>query len=570
MVITKQITDIQKQKLKARPLEKMVANEVLGEINRDFGELKTATTAKKIKLDYVDILNSPINADLSQKIDLLKARTALVLPFFQIGKKIRVAVVDPQKIETQKFLTELHKDGLETFLALASRTGLLAKIEQIKTLRPHRPAEFRNKDAEKNLKDYELELRALEKLDEETQTLSAKESLNRIFIGALRTGASDVHFQPDERKVDLRFRVDGILQKIVELNHKVGNEILNQLKYESKLRLNVENTPQDGRTSFLANDRKIDVRVSTLPTEFGESAVCRILDSGKKVRTFEELGFANTTLVNLKKAMRLREGMILIVGPTGSGKTTTLYTLLSNFNNSERKIGTLENPIEYHLKNVVQSQIDEEAGYTFSNGLRALLRQDPDILMVGEIRDEATAETAAQAAMTGHIMLSTLHTSSATEVIPRLLNLKLRPFVLNSVLSLVVAQRLVRRPCEKCAIKSKPDDQQIKIFEKFFAVIKTKNPNLKLEIPKLLWQINGCKICGGTGYRGQIVIAESFLIDDQVKDLILRNASTTEIKKYIYQKGSLSFAEDGILKVSAGLTTLDEIERVIDLDLNLN
>jgi len=570
MVITKQTTDIQKQKLKARPLEKMVANEVLGEINRDFGELKTATTAKKIKLDYVDILNSPINADLSQKIDLLKARTALVLPFFQIGKKIRVAVVDPQKIETQKFLTELHKDGLETFLALASRTGLLAKIEQIKTLRPHRPAEFRNKDAEKNLKDYELELRALEKLDEETQTLSAKESLNRIFIGALRTGASDVHFQPDERKVDLRFRVDGILQKIVELNHKVGNEILNQLKYESKLRLNVENTPQDGRTSFLANDRKIDVRVSTLPTEFGESAVCRILDSGKKVRTFEELGFANTTLVNLKKAMRLREGMILIVGPTGSGKTTTLYTLLSNFNNSERKIGTLENPIEYHLKNVVQSQIDEEAGYTFSNGLRALLRQDPDILMVGEIRDEATAETAAQAAMTGHIMLSTLHTSSATEVIPRLLNLKLRPFVLNSVLSLVVAQRLVRRPCEKCAIKSKPDDQQIKIFEKFFAVIKTKNPNLKLEIPKLLWQINGCKICGGTGYRGQIVIAESFLIDDQVKDLILRNASTTEIKKYIYQKGSLSFAEDGILKVSAGLTTLDEIERVIDLDLNLN
>ena len=540
----------------------------MSEINRDFGERKTASTAKKMKLEYIDILSSPINADLSQKIDLAATRTALALPFFQIGKKIRVAVVDPERIETLKFLAGMRKNGVETFVALASRAGLLAKIEQMETLRPRRPEEFRNENAEKNLRNYEVEMRALEKLGEEAHSFSAKENLNRIFVGALRTGASDVHFQPNERKVDLRFRVDGILQKIVELDHKIGDEILNQLKYESKLRLNVANTPQDGRTSFLANDRKIDVRVSTLPTEFGESAVCRILDSGKKVRTFAELGFANTTLANLEKAIQLRGGMILVVGPTGSGKTTTLYTLLANLNNSERKIGTLENPVEYHLDNVVQSQIDEESGYTFANGLRALLRQDPDVLMVGEIRDEDTAETAAQAAMTGHIMLSTLHTSSAAETIPRLLNLNLKPFVLNSALALVVAQRLVRRPCEKCARKIKPESGQIKFFEKIFAQIKLRNPSLEFELPKFLWQTDGCEICGGTGYRGQIVIAESFLVDAEIKKLILANAATAEIEKHIFETGALSFAEDGITKVAAGSTTLEEIARVVDLDLD--
>ena len=440
----------------------------------------------------------------------------------------------------------------------------------MEALRPRRVEEFRNENAEKNLKNYEVELRSLKKLGEESHGLSAKENLNRIFVGALRTGASDVHFQPNEKGVDLRFRVDGILQKIVELDRKIGGEILGQLKYESKLRLNVANTPQDGRTSFLANDRKIDVRVSTVPTEFGESAVCRILDGGKKVRTLAELGFANTTLANLERALRLREGMILVVGPTGSGKTTTLYTLLANLNNSERKIATLENPIEYHLKNVVQSQIDEEAEYTFANGLRALLRQDPDVLMVGEIRDAETAETAAQAAMTGHILLSTLHTSSAAETVPRLLNLKLKPFVLNSALALVVAQRLVRRPCEKCAEKIKPTAAQLKFFEKIFAEIKIRNPEFEFELPKFLWQTNGCEICGGTGYRGQIVIAESFLLDAEMKKLILANASTAEIAQYIFESGAFSFAEDGVAKVAAGLTTLEEIARVVDLDLNFN
>jgi type IV pilus assembly protein PilB len=293
-----------------------------------------------------------------------------------------------------------------------------------------------------------------------------------------------------------------------------------------------------------------------------------LLDSGKKMRTFEELGFANLALANLKNAINSREGMILVTGPTGSGKSTTLYTLLSEFNNPERKIATLENPVEYHLKNIVQSQINEEEDYNFADGLRALLRQDPDVLMVGEIRDSDTAETAAQAAMTGHIVLSTLHTNSAVEAIPRLLNLGMKPFLLAASLNLVIAQRLVRQPCQKCATKVTPTATEVGLFKKYFAEIRQTNPKLKIEMPKFLWQTKGCGICGQTGYRGQIVIAESFRMDATIKKLILAEASSAEITTAARaEQGLISFAEDGVLKAAAGQTTLAEIARVAGINL---
>jgi type II secretory ATPase GspE/PulE/Tfp pilus assembly ATPase PilB-like protein len=569
MADASQITALQNQKIDAKPLEAATAEDTLSEINRGFAEKKAQAAAKKAKLPYIDILSVPINADLTLKMNVVEAQTNLALPFFQIGKKMRVAVVDPNNSDTKTYLEKLKSEGLEVHLSLASREALLAKIEQIHALQPKRPEEFKNKNAEENLKNYEEEIKNLEKLAEEAHSISAKESLNRIFIGALRTGASDVHFQPDERNIDLRFRIDGILQKILTFDSQLSKSISDQLKYESKLRLNVANVPQDGRTSFLAEDRKIDVRVSTLPTEFGESIVCRLLDSGKKTRSFEELGFANVALENLQNAVSLREGMILVTGPTGSGKSTALYTLLSEFNNPERKVATLENPVEYHLKNIVQSQINEDEGYNFADGLRALLRQDPDVLMVGEIRDEDTAETAAQAAMTGHIVLSTLHTNSAVEAIPRMLNLGMKPFMLASSLSLVVAQRLVRKPCEKCAEKITPDKNEIAVLTKYFAEIKKINPQVvQSQLPEYLWKTKGCGVCGNTGYRGQIVIAESFRVDAELKELILKNSATAEITKHIRGKqGAISFAEDGVLKAAAGQTTLAEIARVAGINL---
>ncbi|MFH1546683.1 MAG: GspE/PulE family protein [Patescibacteria group bacterium] len=565
---TKQVAAFQNQKIVARSLEEASAADTLSEINRSFAEKKTAAAARRFGIPYIDIRNTPIGADLPAKIAVEEAKQILAFPFFQIGKKMRVAVANPKNSRTKKYLDKLKKEGLEIYLSLASREEILAKIEKIQALQPRRPEEFRNENAGANLKNYEGEIQNLERLAEEAHAISAQEALNRIFVGALRTDASDIHFQPDEQKIDLRFRIDGILQKILEFDRQIGGEIVNHLKYESKLRLNVANIPQDGRLNFLAEDRKIDVRVNTLPTEFGESIVCRLLDSEKKIKTFEELGFANISLENLQDAIRLREGMILVTGPTGSGKTTTLYALLSKFNNPERKIATLENPVEYHLKNIVQSQIDESQDYTFAKGLRALLRHDPNILMVGEIRDEDTAETAAQAAMTGHVLLSTLHTNSATEAIPRLLNLGLKPFVLASSLSFVIAQRLVRRPCEKCAKKVKPTPEQLGLIEELLAEAKSLNSKIQIKIPEFLWETNGCGFCGQTGYRGQLAITESFRMDEELKELILKNASVAEITKHARKKqGMISFAEDGVLKAAAGLTTLAEISRVAGIRL---
>jgi len=569
MIDAKQITAVQKQKTSARPLEEVSAEDTLSEINQSLAEKKVIAAAKEADLPYVNLSSTPISTDLIAKIDVEAATKAIALPFFQIGQKLKVAIADPKNVETRKYLNKLKKGGLELFPNLASREGIAAKTEWVHALQPKRPQEFRNEGARANLKNYEEEIRSLEKLEKEAHQISAKESLNRIFIGALRTGTSDVHFQPSEQKIDLRFRIDGILQKILEFDRQTGEGILNQLKYESSLRMNVSNVPQDGRTSFLAEDRKIDVRVSTLPTEFGESIVCRILDRGERAKSFEQLGFANIALDNLKSALRMREGMILVTGPTGSGKTTTLYSLLDQFNNPERKIATLEDPIEYHLSNIVQSQISEKDGYGFGEGLRALLRQDPDILMVGEIRDEDTGKTAVQEAMTGHIVLSTLHTNSAAETISRLLYLGLQPFMLTSSLSVVIAQRLVRRPCEKCREKFSPDKKEIDLFTKYFSEIKKVNPRaVPSHFPEYLWKAKGCSACGRTGYRGQIVIAESFRMDDELKKLILRQAPVAEIAQYAREKqGMISFAEDGIIKTARGLTTLDEVARVAEIKL---
>jgi type IV pilus assembly protein PilB len=543
-------------------------NEALTSINRSFAEKQVIDAAKKTKLPYVDIALTPISPDLMGKIDVAEAEASLAIPFFVLGKKMRIAVVNPENPVTLEYLAKLKTKQITVQLNLASEEGIQSKIEQIKALQPHKDLGFENRDAEINLKNYEEEIKSLDSLETDAQNLAAKETLNRIFVGALRVGASDIHFQPEDTEIAIRFRVDGVLQKILSFNRKIGGEIVDQLKYEARLRLNVSNIPQDGRLSFMASERKIDMRVGTLPTEFGESVVCRLLDPGKKIRSLEELGFTDTNLENITAALNLRSGMILATGPTGSGKTTTLYTLLDGFNKPDRKVTTLENPIEYHIPNVVQSQIDENHNYTFGSGLRALLRQDPDVMMVGEIRDGETAETAAQAAMTGHILLSTLHTNSAVETIPRLLNLGMKPFVVAGSLALVIAQRLVRRPCAKCAEKINLTMQQRSVITDYLTEAKAHNAKLKVEAPDFILKAQGCEVCGHTGYRGQIVVAETFHLTDDLREMILKDVSVAEITKAIRKdQGMISFAEDGVIKACAGLTTFEEVARVTGLIL---
>jgi type IV pilus assembly protein PilB len=358
-----------------------------------------------------------------------------------------------------------------------------------------------------------------------------------------------------------------VLQQVLEIDANTYGYISNQLKYKAGMKLNVTNIPQDGRYFFIINQRKIDVRVSSIPTEYGESFVCRLLDSKQKNLEFADLGFEGQNLQALNDALEIPNGMILVTGPTGSGKTTTLYSLLHKFNTADSKIITLEDPIEYHLENVTQSQINEKRGYTFAAGLRAILRQDPDIVMIGEIRDSDTAETAAQASLTGHVLLSTLHTNSAIETIPRLLNIGLKPFMIAPSLHTVVAQRLIRKVCSFCDEQTPVNEGERKVLSEAIENIKKIHPEMQLNLPPTLPVGRGCDKCSKTGYLGQVSISEIFVNDDKLQDLILASAPTSELFKYVRSKGMLTMGEDGVLKVLRGVTSLNEVARVTEISV---
>ncbi len=536
-------------------------NEAVDRINREIEEKTTYEKAKELKMGYIDVASTPINPDLLYIIDPAVAHNALILPFFRIGKKLRVAVSDLQKKETQDALEKLKELGYLLNINLASQNGLNEALKIYDEIY-HEKKPITNMVETEKLEAYEKEIQNLTYLKEKFQEITSEEALNYINVGAFKTGASDVHYQPEETLVVVRFRIDGVLQTIFRLEKHVFENIANQLKYKAKMKLNITNVPQDGRFSFIVNQRKIDVRVAALPTEYGETFVCRLLDSKRSNFDFETLGFQGTSLKQIKNVTDLVNGMILVTGPTGSGKTTTLYSILDKFNSPERKIITLEDPIEYHLEMISQSQINEKRGYDFANGLKSILRQDPDIIMIGEIRDLETAQTAAQAALTGHVVLSTLHTNSAVETIPRLLNMGLPAFMIAPSLNIIMAQRLLRRVCKVCAeerILENVEKQEIQeILEKMKVVVN----GLDLKIPEKVKKALACEACSHTGYSGQIAILEVLEVDEDIKRLILNNASTEEIFKKAREKGMLTMKEDGIIKMIHGITTLEELNRV--------
>ena len=534
-------------------------------INREFEERAVQERAQQMGMNYVDIARIHVNPDHLKVITGKEAAEALIVPFFKVGKKVRLAIVHPTNPGTQALIKKLKDDGYAINVNLASETGLRVALEGYKQFEGPSPIETQNIIDEEKISSYQAEVENLGALREKIQTVTSEEALNFISVGALKTGASDIHYQPEENRVIVRFRIDGVLQQVLELDLTTYGYLSNQLKYKSGMRLNVTNVPQDGRYYFNVNERKVDVRVSAIPTEYGESFVCRLLDSKKKNLKFAELGFEGRNLELLNKALTIPNGMILVTGPTGSGKTTTLYSMLNEFNQPDSKIITLEDPIEYHLTGITQSQINEKRGYTFGGGLRAILRQDPDIGMIGEIRDLDTAETAAQAALTGHVLLSTLHTNSAIETIPRLLNVGLKAFMVAPALGIVMAQRLVRKVCTFCAEQKPTTEAERKSLEGAIAQIQLVNPELKLAVPATLPHAPGCDKCSKTGYLGQVSIAEMFINDDELKEAILAEKSVTELYRIARRKGMLTVGEDGVLKVLRGVTTLSEVERVADI-----
>lgn len=393
-------------------------------------------------------------------------------------------------------------------------------------------------------------------------TAKATELLAVILGGAIALEASDIHIEPEEKEVKLRVRLDGVLHDVLTFDFKIYQTLLPRIKLLSGLKLNIFDRPQDGRFTILAEKITIEIRASTLPAEYGESIVLRLLNP-KSLIEMEKLGLRKDLVEIFEREIKKPNGMIIITGPTGSGKTTTLYAILKKINTPELKIITIEDPIEYHLKGISQTQVDPPKGYTFASGLKSIMRQDPDVILVGEVRDLETAEIACQAALTGHFVFSTLHTNDAAGSIARLVDLGVRPISIAPAINMVVAQRLPRKVCQECVKFVSPSQNDLEKIKKGLAGIKKEvlPPsflNRDLKIPK----VKGCENCNFTGFKGRIGIFETFLVDDEMERFILTNPSIVDMKKLAIKKGMILMHQDGLIKVLERITTIEEVERV--------
>ena len=396
---------------------------------------------------------------------------------------------------------------------------------------------------------------------EEYLAKGVTEILEVILGGAILLEASDIHLEPEEAQAKLRVRVDGVLQDVIVFSNKTYESLLSRIKLLSGIKLNITDRPQDGRFSILLEKEAIEIRVSTLPAEYGETIVLRILNP-KSLIELEALGLRKDLLEIFQKEVKKPNGMIIVTGPTGSGKTTTLYAFLKKVQKPEIKIITIEDPIEYRLGGISQTQVNPQKGYDFASGLKSIMRQDPDVILVGEIRDLETANIALQAALTGHLVFATLHTNDAAGTVARLMALGANPSNIGPAINIAIAQRLIRRICKKC---QKTETVSLEILKKLKKELKNlpkeiKFPQLKmgLKIPKA----NGCKTCNFTGYRGRTGIFESFLIDDEMEKFILTSPSIAALRELAIKKGMVTMKIDGIIKVLEGITTLEELERV--------
>lgn len=513
-------------------------------------------TAKKRGIPYIDLRKTPISQDALRLLSLDDVRLRKTVAFRLFGKTVSLAAVEPENPLVSEVVKRFEKQGFLVQLFLCSPESI-AFFEQ--TLTALAPQKFITIATTVDEPDFLLNKSVFASDYKIFQQGTGADMLNRINLGAVAFRASDVHFQPEHDQVLVRMRRDGDLYQVLALPMIRYLMMLSEVKRISGIKMNISKLPQDGSYHFEANQRLINVRVSTLPSEHGESLELRVLDTKQSKRSFAELGFSNSHDALLRKKLKERKGMILVTGPTGSGKTSTLYSCLQFLNNEDLKIMTLEDPIEYELPNTVQSQIKEEEGYTFSKGLRALVRQDPDIIMIGEIRDKESAEIALQASLTGHLILSTVHAPRALETIPRLLNMGVEPYMLSSGLQLIIAQRLVRTLCERCKTPAILSASEQKELENVLDGLKKKG----ISIPALEGHRAGkCNVCMQTGFLGRTVVAEMLVLDDFCREAITDDFQTRHFVELLEKNGFFTMFEDATLKFLQGKISWDEVKKV--------
>ncbi|HEY4475217.1 MAG TPA: GspE/PulE family protein, partial [Candidatus Paceibacterota bacterium] len=486
--------------------------------------------------------------------DLARQKRAIVFGVEKDGA-LQVAMEDPSDLVTQEFLASHLKAKIKTFLA--SKDDMNRGL----ALYGERHTEDFRKAIQENI-EATLKSKVREKAEKEAaQELPVVALTDNLLSYAIAMRASDVHMEVLEGEILVRFRIDGILHEIMRVQREIYSALVARFKLLSALKLDEHYKPQDGRFRYKIGSDVMDLRVSVIPTFYGEKVEMRLLSATERPLSFEELGLLPDMVKVLKDNIAKTFGMILITGPTGSGKTTTLYSVMNAINRPEVNIVTIEDPIEYYMKYVNQIQVNPAAGITFANGLRAILRQDPNVIMVGEIRDEETAEISVHSALTGHLVLSSLHTNDAPTAIPRFIDLKIAPFLAAAVLNMIMAQRLVRRICLSCITSYKLDAQ-------FAASLKEQIEKLELktdfQIPKTMFKGRGCPACNNTGYKGRMGIYEILNISEEVRKYIVGSEFSLDgLRKIARKEGYATMFEDGLRKVERGMTTLEEVLRVI-------
>lgn len=529
--------------------------------------------SQKYGLSYIDLGISPINIDALRILKESESRSSEVAPFNIINKNVSLAIISPNNPKTIDTIEGLKERGYKLNLFMVSHQSLEKVWERYKDLSYSMETksgalDIENEEIQKIIKDVKniSDIKSsVEEILSQRKSYRISRILEIILAGAISVGASDVHIEPEETSIRLRYRMDGVLNDVLQLEENVYNLLLSRIKLISNLKLNLHGKAQDGRFSIKIADVEIEIRTSLLPGGYGESVVLRILNPDAISVPLEDLGISDKLLQIILKEINKPNGMILNTGPTGSGKTTTLYAFLKKTYSPEIKIITIENPIEYHIKGILQTQTSEEKEYTFSEGLRSALRQDPDIIMVGEIRDEETAQIAVNSALTGHLVFSTLHTNNAAGTFPRLIDLGVNPKVLTSAINLAMAQRLIRKLCPACKKKSAPNDTDKKIIKKVMDRVKDKEL-LKGINTQDVYEPVGCKECNFTGFKGRTGIYEAIMIDEKIEEVVVNNPSERELAKAAENQGIPTMLQDGIIKVLRGVTSIKELARVIDLE----
>lgn len=540
-------------------------NKRLQKVNIKQREDEVEKNAKAAGRQYINLKGFPMSQAALRLVEESKAREIKAFCFFSAQEEIRMAAVDPENaamLELIKTIEEEHHSKVVIYQI--SEQSFEIGMDRYKTL--PKVIEFKDEVSisEETLKKYKEGITSPEELGKTLKSASITDVVAIVVAAALAMKTSDIHVEAEEKRIAIRFRVDGVLKEITEIPKKRWAQMIARFKLVSGLKLNVVEKPQDGRFTIVEDGKKIDVRVSTMPTVFGESLVMRILKPLANVE-FEGLGISGSSYKRLLEQIERPNGMIITTGPTGSGKTTTLYSILTKLNEPGVKIITMEDPVEYKLSGINQSQVDATLGYTFAKGLKAILRQDPDIVMVGEIRELDTAEIAIQAALTGHLMISTIHTNSAAGAIPRFLSMGVKPFLLAPALNAIIGQRLARKLCEKCKKSAALDPEMTKKVTEMMTGL-VADPENPFDMASATWMGpgEGCTECS-EGYKGRVGIYEVMVMDKDLEAAILDDkVSEYAIEEIAIKGGMVKMVQDGILKAAKGLTSLEEVFRVIE------